>query len=363
MTTKRSTATGYRTIENKCPDELYNAMPVVGQQCNAYPIEFCTDFLKNDYNAHIIDYLNTKSTFAILVRRTLPHLAEMTLFMTQGKVQVKISPKPIKCMFTNAEEIEKLQCFHTMLFRDLLNIWKSFFCMDRRNCENSYLIVPLNDYWSIDWQLVEQFQSLKPLRTYTESERLNFKYLPEDYLGKVITKWYNKNENERYIVTKIRYDLNPNSCFCGDQKNTYADFFATRYGVNTINREQFLVEVKTITRRRNFFINALGKSREIRKDTNEIILIPELCHNYQFPAEMWLKAIFLPTILHRIYFMLHAEYIRVSINNFLMGKEMFLKPYQPLPLIVDTSLKRAYDNDENLLTDNEVCSKRKLILK
>lgn len=362
MSSKSATTTGYRTIENKCPDELYNAMPVVGEPCNAYAILFYTDFSKNSYNAHIIDYLNTKSTFAILVRRSLPHLAEMPLFMTQGKISVQLCPKPIQCIFNNAEEIEKLRNFHTMLFRDLLNLWKSFLTVDQRNRENSYLIVPLDESLCIDWQLVEEFQELKPLRTYSESERLQRStYLPEDYLGKVISKWYNKNENERFIVTKIRYDLNPNSFFCDDQNSTYADFFASRYNVNTMNREQFLVEVKTITRRSNFFINALGKSREIKKDRNEIILIPELCHNYKFPGKLWLKAIFLPTILHRIYFMLHAESIRCRINNFLMGKDMILEPYQPLPLIVDTSLKRAYDNDENLLPESQVCIINELI--
>lgn len=353
MTTKGFVKNSYRTITNKCPDELYNALPIIGQPCNAYPIIYSTQFSHNDYNEHIIDYLNTKNTYALLLKGTLPLLAEMPLFMTQGKISVRLSRKPVKCVVKNEKDMDELINFHTLIFRDILNMWKSFFTIDHRNRENSYLIVPMNEKWQIDWKLVKQFQHLNPARAYTENERLQrSNYRPEDYLGKVVTKWYNKNENERFIVTRIRSELSPKSVFCFDRKYTYADFFATRYGVTTVNPDQFLIEVKAITSRRNFFINALGKSQEVKRDRNEIILIPELCHNFQFPGDLWLKAVLLPTVLHRVYYMLHAEHIRCQINQFLQGKDMTLKSYEPLPLIIDTSLKRAYDSDENYLTED-----------
>lgn len=365
VTSKGAYENAFRSISNKCPDELYDALPIVGQPCNAYPIIYRTDFPKNDYNAHIGDYLNTKSTYAIMVRGTIPHLAEMPLFMTQGKLRVRLSTEPLQFVLKNAEEIEKLRRFHTMIFRDLLELWKNFYTVDRRNRDSSYLIVPINDDSQIDWKLVEQFPEMKRMRAYdyqTQQIKMDGKFKPEDYLGKVVAKWYSKNDNERYIVTKIRNDLTPNSPFCADQESTYADFFQSRYGVKTMNRQQFLIEVKGITRRRNFFINALGKSREIRKDYNEILLVPELCHNYHFPGNLWLKAVLLPTIIHRVYYMLHAENIRCRINNFLMGKDMLLKSYEPLPLIVDTSLKRAYDNDENLIVEKEVCIRESIYI-
>nr|CAD7444294.1 unnamed protein product [Timema bartmani] len=62
--------------------------------------------------------------------------------------------------------------------------------------------------------------------------------------------------------------------------------------------------------------NSAGKRKrqELQEDFEEH-LIPELCMQYTFPAELWLKATALPTILHRITYLLMAEELRQTLSQ------------------------------------------------
>ncbi|XP_065369214.1 endoribonuclease Dcr-2 [Calliphora vicina] len=341
-----------RTYERQCPDELKSSLPRLGEKAYAYSIHFSTDFETNAYNEHIVNYLGSKSNYAILLNKKLPKLAKMPLFMTQGKLHVKISEQPIECVINNQEQLNELLQFHTMIFKDLLSLWKDFLVVDRRDQENSYLIVPLDEIPSIDWQLIKKFQHLNPCRPYTLAERQNAQYRPQDYLNKVLTKWYGEIQYETFVVTKVHENLTPMSPFDNKQYRTYAEFYSSRYDMEIVNKKQFLLEVKSLTQRRNFFNNACNKSTDKRKDLNKIILIPELCHNYKYPADLWLKALFLPTILHRVYYMLHAESLRRRINKYL-NLDKYFHNYSPKPLIIDESLKRVIDDDGNLVKGKE----------
>ncbi|XP_013098531.1 endoribonuclease Dcr-2 [Stomoxys calcitrans] len=342
-----------RLYDRKCPDELYHALPKLGESCYAYTLEFIPEFQVNDYNVHIDKNLKTKSTYALLLSKKLPKLAEMPLFMTQGELRVKISEAPIRVVIETNEQLQQLKQFHSMIFRDILNLWREFLVLDNRNMEYAYLIVPLNENHAIDWPLVQTFPQLQPNKPKSFDERQSvLRYNPSDYLDKVVTKWYSDRESERFIVTKIRGDLNPVSKFDGNNYDTYVTFYESRYGVQIVNRSQFLLEVKALTHRRNFFNNASNKSSEKKKETNRIILVPELCHNYHYPGNMWLKALFLPTILHRLEYMLHAENLRLRINQFL-GLDRYFGNYTPKPLMKDLSLKRVLDDDGNLIKPKE----------
>lgn len=342
-----------RVYNKTCPIELYNALPRFGEKSYAYCIKFTTDFERNTYNEHISKYLGSKGTYAILLNKKLPKLAEMPLFMSQGNIRVKISEDPIECIINDKEQLNLLKKFHTVVFKDILKLWKEFLVVDHRNEENSYLIVPIDELSSIDWQLVKKFQHLEECRSYSSMERQAAKYNPKDYLDTVVTKWYSEHQYENFVVTKVREDLTPMSPFDNGTYSSYADFYCSRYNVDVINKKQFLLEVRSLTQRRNFFNNASNKSAEKKKELNKIILIPELCHNYKYPAHLWLKAIFLPTILHRVYYMLHAESLRRQINKFLNLEKYFVN-YSPKPLIIDTSLKRVLDDDGNLIKEKEV---------
>ncbi|XP_036333291.1 endoribonuclease Dicer [Rhagoletis pomonella] len=353
VTSKTAGKQQRRLYNRKYPEELQNAIPQLNEVCYAYEIHAIPHFEKDDYTEHIAELLQTNRNYAILSRKRIPPLAEMPLFMNQGKLSVKVAPQPITLTISSQQQLQQLCKFHLMIFRDLLECWKTFFVLDQRNHENSYLIVPINA-GKIDWELVQNFQRLLPQRSYSVIERKKKVYKPEDYVGKVINKWYSGRDNQRFVVTKVLTDLTPLSPFDNNQYSSYVDFIDCKYKNEVdyvVQPNQFLLEVRALTSRRNFFINAVGKATKGHKNNCAIRLIPELCHNFMYPGDMWMKALLLPSILHRVHFMLHAENLRLRVNRFLGIVER--TSYQPKQLLVDESLSRAVDLDGNAMEQPE----------
>lgn len=85
-----------------------------------------------------------------------------------------------------------------------------------------------------------------------------------------------------------------------------------------VNEDQFLIGVKPVTSHLNRLHPGEGEDgrKNKVKTRGPEFLIPELCHNFRFPGDLWIKAIILPSALHRITFILHAENIRLNINNY-----------------------------------------------
>lgn len=120
----------------------------------------------------------------------------------------------------------------------------------------------------------------------------------------------------RYVVTKIHRNLTPNSPFPNSSYASYAAYIKEKYGQTVVNDSQFLIETKGITNNLKRLTPGEGVSgsRNVTYRGPEL-LIPEFCYNYQFPADLWLKATLLPSILHRLYYILVAEKMRTKINR------------------------------------------------
>jgi endoribonuclease Dicer len=59
-------------------------------------------------------------------------------------------------------------------------------------------------------------------------------------------------------------------------------------------------------------VTSRRKRHELQEDFEEN-LVAELCMRFEFPSVLWLKATCLPTILHRITYLLLAEELRQNI--------------------------------------------------
>lgn len=106
--------------------------------------------------------------------------------------------------------------------------------------------------------------------------------------------------------------------------------------------QQFLIEVKAVTQKFNRLHS--GESEDGRKTASirgPELLIPELCHNFHFPGDLWLKLTIMPSVLHRLFNLLHAEQIRLDINTF-VGLNII--DYQPQPVPERTNRQRPKDN-------------------
>ncbi|XP_055855641.1 endoribonuclease Dicer [Episyrphus balteatus] len=323
------------------PEELTGSLPVPGEIAYAYCISIKPEFRLDEDNSNIINLLNSNSNYAIVLRKKLPALAPMPLFMTQGPLKAKISNEPFEFIINDNNELAQLKKFNKMIFSDIRKYWKRFLALDNRNGPNAFLIAPVQHNCAIDWELVRQFPKLTKMRATTAQERLKKVHNPEDYLGKVVSTWYSADENIRYVVTKIRHDLTPLSPFPSNSFKNYAEYVENKYRERVVNTNQFMIEVQAFTSRSNFFINSSGKNTESKrmKRDSKILVIPEMCHNFRYPGDLWLKALFLPCILHRLHYLLNAEKLRVDINRYL-GIPMD-GSYKPACIEIDYSLRRV----------------------
>uniref|UniRef100_A0A182T437 Dicer-2 n=1 Tax=Anopheles maculatus TaxID=74869 RepID=A0A182T437_9DIPT len=290
--------------------------------CYVYIIRMRADFeaTARMENVRIMqDLYNSGNSFGILTRNKLPQLAKMRLFVTLGPIEVELVAKPIPItLVPDSGELQRLKRFHLMLFRDLLKVWKPFTVLDAQPEENGFIVVPMLRAECIDWELVNRFLYLRPATELSPRARANLQFAPEAYQLRVIHPWYKNDPDQNYVVVQVRDDLRPTSAFPNEKYDSYEDYFRKEHHQVIVRREdQFLIEVKGITTS----LNRLhpggeadgGTSTRARCWEFQELLIPELVHNYEFPADYWLQATLLPSALHRVHYLLLAEDIRIDL--------------------------------------------------
>ncbi|XP_055693642.1 endoribonuclease dcr-1 isoform X2 [Lutzomyia longipalpis] len=310
----------YHTV--KYPKQLLACQPKAGTKCFLYIIHTASELNEVDDNVKIFNKFFAESqSYGFLTTKKLPKLAAMRFFITDGVIQVKIDDHPVEVKLSE-EELIILQKFHLVVFRDILRVVKNFQTFDFTNVKNSLLVVPTVAR-RIDMEFAMKCQELQPVKPLTEMERLSMRIKPEDYLYQVVSPWYRCDSSQRYAVTKVLSEYTPNSLFPNqEQATTYANYYIQKYGSeigHIVKMNQFLVEVKGITKNLNLInpgMSDKGSKKQAGRFRSEI-LVPELCHNYNFPAAMWLKAAILPNTLHRLHFMLHAENLRREIDDYI----------------------------------------------
>lgn len=327
-----------RQHDIKYPEATTTACPTLLTDVFVYEMIIKPGFTivpeKHNYNDVILrDLYSSENTFGILTSKQLPKLGLMKFYVTLGLITVKINDQPKRIRISNEHQLRELRNFHCMIFRDVLSTVKSFLVNDFENQENSFFVVPTVANSEINWPLVAKFQKL-PQFNGTADERAPKVFRPEDYLHKVIWPYYRTDPNQRYVVTKVHEELTPNSPFPNDSYASYAQYVYEKYkGITVKNPTQFMIEVRGITTRLNLLTPGEGKDGSkgfAVSSRGPELLIPEFVHNFELPAEYWLKATLLPSILHRLYYLLHADKIRVKINRYL---GISCDDYDPEPVI------------------------------
>lgn len=318
------------------------------------------DFASTSCNADQHKMLSAKQGFAILTSKKLPPLAKMRLFIDVGAIQTEIACDPIEIEIAHDDQtsLKRLRNFHIMVFRDILCTVPPFLATDFTNAENSYFIVPTTDSGLLDWDTVNAFQLLKPVKALTDTDRKRTKFSPlaEDYNGNVVVPWYRADIDKRYAVLRVHEHLTPFSSFPNNTYDSYAAYIADKYDLTVNNREQFMIEVKGIDTRLSGLLPqpnvTTGKGKVLQRGPE--LLIPELCHNFTFSATLWLKATLLPSCLHRLHYLLISDDIRILINRTLSISPT--QKYEPLPVISQYKRRiKDADNKENTIPVRSIC--------
>lgn len=183
----------------------------------------------------------------------------------------------------------------------------------------------------IDWQFAKEVAEADNAPSKPRQPDDLFEFKAEDFMDAVVMPSYRNIDQPQYFyVAEIRSDLNPVSPFPSPELyKTFAEYYATKYGLVITNLEQPLLDVDHTSARLNLLIprymNQKGvplptSSAETKKARRENlqqkqILVPELCDIHVFLASLWRKAVCLPAILYRMNYLLIGEEIRKHISK------------------------------------------------
>ncbi|XP_044009238.1 endoribonuclease Dicer-like [Aphidius gifuensis] len=262
------------------------------------------------------NYLNNDCCYAILSSKKLLAIPSFPIYMQNGQLNVDIAVNHSELILTSSD-IDKLKNFHWIIFNDILDILKKFLVFDNDNLSNNYFIVPVNEQWKINWDLIEKYKKVVLIPA-NECTKIDDNVSSFDFSNTLEENWQIVKPSYRsshvYIVTKICHDMNPLSPFLSETKvvPNYFEYFKKSYQVEVTDMKQPLLEVKPISKNMNFILPKIEYNSGKIDERNEYF-IPELCNVIQFPAVYWLKATSLPSILHRINQLLVADELRCQI--------------------------------------------------
>jgi endoribonuclease Dicer len=345
---KKSAGTrNHRRYHNiKTPDVLQNSDPKIDAKSFLYRIIVRPKFETVQHSVKVFrELIENQREFGILTSKRIPRLSKMTLFQSFGEIEVEISPVPISVTIKSSEELKLLQNFHIAIFRDVLTTWENFLVLDK----TSYLIVPLTVDAEIDWCLATTFQSVQHPRRLTYDEIKETDFSRNAYFHKVMNPVYRSTE-QNYVIIDVPEHMTPLSPFPDENYSSYKDYIELRFSTNIFRDDQPMIEVKGISNNLNLFFPGTGASGKQRKHEKQNLTehyIPEVCHNYKFPADFWLKATLLPSVCHRMNYLLLAEELRMWLIDEGIDRGMGQQIYQ---LDVDYG---NYDQRETVLRDIE----------
>lgn len=332
-----------------CAAPFYGGMPQAGCTVNLYCIAMETlpsavatvpdpnAAERTEFRRHFGG--DKTQSFGILTAHELPNCGAFRLHSLAGPVEITLAERPVRVQLASSgmgagnaenEELAQLRRFHEFVFGDVLKITLPFLVADYENKEHAYLIVPTTTLSigggggvSINWPLVQRFQ--EPMKASDDNnqgpdgdfgarKRAKMQYRAEDYQDRVVFPWYRMDSDRRYIVVRVHEHLTPNSPFPNDAFASYAAYIEDKYQLQIVNADQFMLEVLCVSDASG--LNALVQPEQQKPFAGRHVelLIPELCQNLAFPGGLWLKAMLLPSILHRLHTQFHAEWLRAELN-------------------------------------------------
>ncbi|XP_046751680.1 endoribonuclease Dicer isoform X2 [Diprion similis] len=296
------------------PECLYSAFPMPDQDLYLHILNIKPIYSVPQDNRRLVFYnlLSDRAGYAILSTKRMPKLSAFSIFLNVGEVNVDVEVNHAKLQLTT-EEIGKLRCFHTMIFTEIMPIIKPFMVFDKDNLDNSFLIVPVDHKWEINWETVVSHDRIDPIKPEKPICVRNVDY----ELALVRPSYRSANV---YIVTQICEDRFAESSFPTPDYYSYVHYFKSKHDLVIEEGRQPLLEVKAISTKLNCIRprgSSAGLSKRKRADLSEDFeehLVPELCVRFEFPSLYWLKATTLPSIIHRISQLLVADQLRVTIQ-------------------------------------------------
>ncbi len=241
----------------------------------------------------------------------------------------------------NERELAVLRQCHQTIFKDVLEIRASYLQPDLEGSERAYMIVPLEMLPPEVGLDVYIDRDLAASVAQTGSNPGLFDSAPqwpcplEKFTNALVTGIHcARAERQLHEVLSVDPDITPSSPFPDPRFPTYTSYFESKYNFRFRDMNQPALKckkvsigesrLKLLTSR---FKSVQGQELKKKKATSlklnrEIVLFPECCSLYPLPANFWLLARCLPSLLWRLECSLLVDELRSCIaRNTSIGLE------------------------------------------
>ncbi|XP_046670478.1 endoribonuclease Dicer-like isoform X1 [Homalodisca vitripennis] len=367
-----------RSCEKKWADCLCECYPLPDKENFLHVIDVLPVDLPQSDNHRLIVMLNTLNlphNFAILSSKKLPKLAPFPLYMSTGEMEATV--REVLPITLSEANLKRISDFHGIIFDHVLKVSKKFMIRNFKNTQNSYLIAPVirdsSGRVTIDWNVMEEVKNPFP-STETKpsnSERQNLSITDENYLGKIVSPWYRTVPTQKYLVTKVCYDMSEDTKFPNSSYFTYKNYFKEKYKIETLQAGQPLLEVRALSERLNSIkpralTKQLKRKNKEENEDFEVWLIPEYCVVYPLSGKYWVKAMMLPSALHRISQLCLTEELRCQLVSETGIGEVHLpsgRNWDKLAQDINCQVEELLPDTQQALTSLNIFSKNSNSLK
>lgn len=228
----------------------------------------------------------------------------------------KFQPAGVDTIPLTEDELIILRQCHKAIFEDVLEIGGSWLQSDCQGSDKGYLIVPLVllppetglDVY-IDMELARRVAEVGS-KTELCDQAPQWPCPPDTFVNTLVTGIHRQPaEHQLHEVLRVDPSITPASPFPDQRHETFASYYETKYAFRFQDPNQPALKCKSVTigeSRLKLLTSRFKSTRgeEIEKKKSmyrrEIDLFPECCSVYPLPANFWLLARCLPSLLWRL---------------------------------------------------------------
>lgn len=255
--------------------------------------------------------------FGIITSEKLPNLCEFPTFVTLGQISVKLDVNQNNFVFS-AQQVSLIKRFHHVIFDGVLDILssKSYLMLGDNRPMYSYIVPVLKSTKSIDFNIIMDHEDIVDVsNVLTNEEKQSLVVNNETYLEKIVTPDY-RERNRHHLVMEVCEYITAASPFPNSEFQSYADYYECKYDRVLVNCNLPMLSVKPLSSNMNCHKPRGLATKRKREETFEMFVqhfSPELCVKQTLPAQLWVSATLLPSIMHRIHQLLIADELRTLI--------------------------------------------------
>ncbi|OWA52488.1 Endoribonuclease Dicer [Hypsibius exemplaris] len=338
---------------------LSNCRPVSNEPLFLYTIT--TTFIRSFQDEPAARFIADQSrAIGLLSRTCIPALPPFDVFIYKAEYRVALTLVNSDTFLTE-QQLDDVQTFHTNVYEQVIRFSEAIALSFKPDvADGAIYTVPLTrsseqSSWDIDWDVMARVKEPSQYSVVSQPDeaRKRMKITPDRYRDGVVTRWY-KTDDDRFFVLNVREDFTPSTPSPIDEFSSFAEYFERKYGIEIQQLHQPMLTTKYCSREMNLLRRPIYKEDAASKTSKltiqrdkSLMLVPELCQLFPFPASLYSKCLVLPSVMYRLNTFCQVLDLRRQIQRQTGIGSTVQDPINWPPLIYSPKLTPATGTDSN----------------